>query len=101
MDESVVASDGFMLNILSVLQELSMPIKKDKVDAMSLFNVNTTMIEIKDDEAKINCSRDEFLKWIDSISSWTLILPLFKFIHSILIILNLILRSTVYRKAQL
>jgi hypothetical protein len=57
-----------MLNLLAVLQELASPIKKEKVDLITVFNAKTSPIDIRDDEAKINCSKEKFLEWMEIIS---------------------------------
>jgi hypothetical protein len=57
-----------MLNLLFVLQELSRPIKKDKVDLLSIFNPAISSIRINDDEVRVNCSKDRFLDWSKELS---------------------------------
>lgn len=64
-----MSSDGFMLNILHVLQELSSPIKKEKVGLFTLFEPEWSPIRITADEAKINCSKEAFVDFIDKLGN--------------------------------
>ena len=59
-----------MLNLLFVLQELSRPIKKDKVDLMAIYNPSISSIKINDDEVRVNCSKDRFVDWSKEISKF-------------------------------
>ncbi len=59
-----------MLNILFVLQELSRPIKKDKVDLISIYNPATSSIRINDDDVRVNCSKDRFIDWSKELSKF-------------------------------
>lgn len=56
-----------MFNILSVLQELASPIKKERVGLLTLFCTETSPLTVSPDEAKINCSKDSFVEFIDKI----------------------------------
>ena len=66
-----------MLNILTVLQELALPIKKEKVDLMCPYNSETSPILIKDDESRINCSKDKFLEWVGTLDKKSFEKPTF------------------------
>jgi hypothetical protein len=59
-----VAGDGFMLNLLHILQELSRPIKSEKVDLMAIFDENKSPISIKSDESKLNCNKEKYVEWL-------------------------------------
>ncbi|KAK3104970.1 hypothetical protein FSP39_014399 [Pinctada imbricata] len=62
VDERFVAGDGFMLNLLSVLQMLSMKIHQDKVDVYYPFHPNAR-ISIKS-ETRLRALPNEAEKWI-------------------------------------
>jgi len=59
---SLLCSDGFMLNVLHSLHELSVPIKVDKIDLRHPF-ISESRIAIREDEARINCTKENFLEW--------------------------------------
>jgi hypothetical protein len=60
-----------MLNVLHVLQELSRPIKPEKIEIMAIFNEKVSPIMIKNDEPKLNCNKEKFVEWIGSLSKST------------------------------
>ena len=62
-----MSSDGFMLNLLSVLQELSSPIKKEKVQLLTLFCEDMSPLRLTSDEAKLNCSKEAFVDFIANL----------------------------------
>lgn len=66
VEERMVAGDGFMLNLLSVLQMLAVKVKLDKVDLMYPFHPNT-MIDIKND-TRLKFTSQEIQKWLDDFS---------------------------------
>ena len=51
-----------MINIMHSLQELSWPVKIQKIDLMHPFATNSRIL-IKEDEARINFSKDSYLEW--------------------------------------
>lgn len=67
VDERTIAGDGFMLNLLTALQELSVKIKMDKVDPMYIFNSKHSLIDLSAD-TRLKFSSQEVTDWL-SISS--------------------------------
>ncbi|KAJ8320744.1 hypothetical protein KUTeg_002331 [Tegillarca granosa] len=65
VDERFVAGDGFMLNLLTVLQMLSLKIVLDKVDIYYPFHPNTR-ISIKS-ETRLRSLPNEADKWADTL----------------------------------
>ena len=55
-----------MVNFMHVLQELSWPVKVPKIDLMHPFASNSRIL-IKDDEARIQFTKDSFLEWRTSL----------------------------------
>lgn len=68
-DDALVSGDGFILNLLSVLQELSNPIKKEKVELMALFCSEISPLYLTNDEAKINCSKETFIEFVNTLGA--------------------------------
>jgi ubiquitin conjugation factor E4 B len=66
-NDMIVSGDGFILNVLVLLQELSLPIRKEKVDLMYPFNEQKFPLPIKTDEARINTTKETFTEWIKTI----------------------------------
>ncbi|XP_076290727.1 ubiquitination factor E4B isoform X2 [Lasioglossum baleicum] len=62
MDEFSLAGDGFMLNLLSVLQMLSVKIKLDTVDTLYPFHPSS-FVEIKND-TRLKLSSQEVVEWL-------------------------------------
>lgn len=71
-----------MINLVLVLQELSRPIKKDKVELMSLYDSANFCIQLREDEARLNCSKDKLTEWIGSLSRKTTIARISSSAHS-------------------
>uniref|UniRef100_T1ISF9 Ubiquitin conjugation factor E4 B n=1 Tax=Strigamia maritima TaxID=126957 RepID=T1ISF9_STRMM len=67
MDERLVASDGFMLNLLTVLQHLSVKIKLDRVDIYYPFN-SMSRVQVKN-ETRIKCTNQEVATWMEELNS--------------------------------
>ncbi|XP_045476375.1 ubiquitin conjugation factor E4 B isoform X2 [Harmonia axyridis] len=63
-NEGALAGDGFMLNLQTVLQMLSMKIKLDKIDPQYPFHPET-MVNIKN-ETRIKYTSQEVENWLDS-----------------------------------
>ncbi|XP_025422672.1 ubiquitin conjugation factor E4 B [Sipha flava] len=63
VDERTVAGDGFMLNLLTALQELSVKIKMEKVDPMYIFNSKDSLIDISSD-TRLKFSSQEAIDWL-------------------------------------
>lgn len=69
-DEKKLARDGFMLNVLAVLQRLSIKINLDRVDPKYPFNSNSLVSILKD--TKIRFDDTEYKNWISLASKCTL-----------------------------
>lgn len=65
-EEKKLGRDGFMLNVMSVLQKLSLKIKLDRIDPKYPFN-SKSLISIEKD-TKIRFDDTEYKKWISSAS---------------------------------
>jgi hypothetical protein len=63
-DERVVSGDGFMLNFLSVLQQLSIKIKLDKVDA-TYPNHPKSRVGLSPDDTRLKCTTQELQDWLN------------------------------------
>ncbi|XP_029672500.1 ubiquitin conjugation factor E4 B-like [Formica exsecta] len=71
-DSPSLAEDGFMLNLLSILQMLSVKIKLDAVDPLYPFHPSN-FVEIKND-TRLNLTSQEVAEWqkhLDSTHKWT------------------------------
>lgn len=66
MEERLLAGDGFMLNLLSVLQNLSLKIKFTKMDLMYPFH-EEAMIQIQND-TRLKFSSQEVGDWLEEFS---------------------------------
>lgn len=67
-EEKKLARDGFMLNVLSVLQKLSLRIKLDRIDPNYLFNAKS-LVSIEKD-TKLRFDDNEYKNWISSASKF-------------------------------
>ncbi|XP_043919079.1 ubiquitin conjugation factor E4 B isoform X1 [Protopterus annectens] len=67
-DDRLVSADGFMLNFLWVLQQLSMKIKLETVDPIYIFHPKCR-ITLPVDEARIKASSEEFKSWLTDLES--------------------------------
>lgn len=65
MEERNLAGDGFMLNLLSVLQMLAVKVKLDKVDFLYPFHPNT-VIDIKND-TRLKFASQETSDWLEEL----------------------------------
>ncbi|KAK0083631.1 hypothetical protein PV325_008472 [Microctonus aethiopoides] len=71
-EEFALAGDGFMLNLLSVLQMLSVKIKLDTVDTLYPFHPSS-FVEIKND-TRLKLSSQEVTEWLQELEKthkWT------------------------------
>lgn len=68
-EEKKLGRDGFMLNVMSVLQKLSIKIKLDRVDPKYPFN-DKSLISIEKD-TKIRFDENEYKNWVSSASKFT------------------------------
>lgn len=63
-DEKVLARDGLMINLMSVLQQLSVKVKLDRVDPQYLFYAKP-LITVHDD-TKLRFTKEEYEKYKNS-----------------------------------
>lgn len=68
MDERTLAGDGFMLNLLSVLQMLSFKVKLDKVDFLYPFHPSS-LIDIKND-TRLKFTSQETADWLEELGKF-------------------------------
>ncbi|KAL1117669.1 hypothetical protein AAG570_003984 [Ranatra chinensis] len=68
-DDRALAGDGFMLNLLSVLQMLSVKIKMDKIDPLYPFH-SSSRIDVKND-TRLKFSSQEASDWLASLNQST------------------------------
>lgn len=66
-EEYSLAGDGFMLNLLSVLQLLSVKIKIDTIDPMYPFHP-TSLIDLKN-ETRLKLDSQQVAEWLEELSS--------------------------------
>lgn len=64
--ERLLATDGFMLNVLVLLQQLAVRIQLDKVDFMYIFDPNC-IVDIND-TTRLKLTTKEYSEWIASLS---------------------------------
>lgn len=64
-DDKTLARDGFMMNVMCVLQKLSVKIKLERVDPMYPFHWES-MINISKD-TKLRYDETEYKEWIDTL----------------------------------
>lgn len=67
-EDKKLARDGFMLNVMSVLQKLSLKIKLDRIDPNYPFN-DKSLITIEKD-TKLRFDETEYKNWISSASKF-------------------------------
>ncbi|KAK9693335.1 Ubiquitin elongating factor core [Popillia japonica] len=66
MEERVLAGDGFMLNLLSVLQMLAFKVKLDKVDFLYPFHPSS-LVDIKND-TRLRYTSQETSDWLNELT---------------------------------
>lgn len=64
-DEKTLARDGYMLNVLTVLQKLSIKVKLERVDPMYPFHWESMIIISKDTKLRFN--ETEYNEWIEKL----------------------------------
>lgn len=65
VEERTLAGDGFMLNLLSILQHLSLRIKLDKIDLLYPFHPSS-LVEIKND-TRLRLTSQEVTEWLEEL----------------------------------
>lgn len=68
MEERNLAGDGFMLNLLSIMQMLAIKVKLDKVDFLYPFHPNS-VIDIKND-TRLRFTSQETSTWLEEIGTY-------------------------------
>ena len=67
VDENLVSSDGMAFNLLSVLQQLAVKVKVDKVDIMYPYHPKCRL-NLSDD-TRLNCTLDKVGSWTASLNA--------------------------------
>lgn len=62
-DDKLVSTDGFMLNFLWVLQQLSMKIKLETVDPLYIFH-HKCRLNVSLEETRLKSSLEELKSWL-------------------------------------
>uniref|UniRef100_A0A069DY57 Ubiquitin conjugation factor E4 B n=1 Tax=Panstrongylus megistus TaxID=65343 RepID=A0A069DY57_9HEMI len=65
-DDRALAGDGFMLNLLSILQMLAVKVKMDKIDPLYPFHP-CSMVDVKD-ETRLKLTSQEAADWIEDLN---------------------------------
>ncbi|XP_030078309.1 ubiquitin conjugation factor E4 B isoform X2 [Microcaecilia unicolor] len=66
-DDRLVSTDGFMLNFLWVLQQLSSKIKLETVDPMYIFHPKCR-ITVPNDETRVKAMMEDVVSWVAELS---------------------------------
>jgi ubiquitin conjugation factor E4 B len=82
-EERLMAGDGVMLNLLAVMQMLSVKIKIDKVDPMYPFHPNS-LVDVAN-ETRLKYDSQEATAWLEKLSNyfWHLKLQCFSTFSSV------------------
>ncbi|KTF79139.1 hypothetical protein cypCar_00026534, partial [Cyprinus carpio] len=65
-DDKLVSTDGFMMNFLWVLQQLSMKIKLDTVDALYIFHPKCRL-NVSTEETRLNATMEDLKSWLSEL----------------------------------
>ncbi|XP_057685768.1 ubiquitin conjugation factor E4 B isoform X3 [Corythoichthys intestinalis] len=65
-DDKLVSTDGFMLNFLSVLQQLSMKIKLETVDPFYIFHPRCRLA-VSPEETRLKATMEELKSWLSEL----------------------------------
>ncbi|XP_026055812.1 ubiquitin conjugation factor E4 B isoform X2 [Carassius auratus] len=65
-DDKLVSTDGFMMNFLWVLQQLSMKIKLDTVDPVYIFHPKCRL-NISTEETRLNATMEDLKSWLSEL----------------------------------
>ncbi|XP_077370861.1 ubiquitin conjugation factor E4 B isoform X2 [Festucalex cinctus] len=65
-DDKLVSTDGFMLNFLSVLQQLSMKIKLETVDPFYIFHPRCRLV-VSPEETRLKATMEELKSWLSEL----------------------------------
>ncbi|CAB1336918.1 unnamed protein product, partial [Coregonus sp. 'balchen'] len=69
-DDKLVSTDGFMINFLSVLQQLSMKIKLETVDPYYIFHPRCRL-QVSREETRLKATMEELNTWLAEMREWT------------------------------
>jgi len=67
VDENLVSSDGMAFNLLSVLQQLAVKVKVDKIDVLYIYHPKCRL-NVSDD-TRLNCTLDKVGSWLASLNA--------------------------------
>ncbi|XP_065141633.1 ubiquitin conjugation factor E4 B isoform X2 [Paramisgurnus dabryanus] len=67
-DDKLVSTDGFMMNFLWVLQQLSMKIKLDTVDPLYIFHPKCRL-NVSPEETRLKATMEELKSWLTEMHS--------------------------------
>lgn len=67
VDEHLVSSDGMAFNMLSVLQQLAVKVKIEKVDVLYTYHPKCRL-NLSDD-TRLNCTLDKVVSWMASLNA--------------------------------
>ncbi|XP_019743552.1 ubiquitin conjugation factor E4 B isoform X3 [Hippocampus comes] len=70
-DDKLVSTDGFMLNFLSVLQQLSMKIKLETVDPFYIFHPRCRLV-VSPEETRLKATMEELKSWLSELHEDTI-----------------------------
>ncbi|XP_061537202.1 ubiquitin conjugation factor E4 B isoform X2 [Phycodurus eques] len=65
-DDKLVSTDGFMLNFLTVLQQLSMKIKLETVDPFYIFHPRCRFV-VSPEETRLKATMEELKSWLSEL----------------------------------
>lgn len=65
-DDKLVSTDGFMLNFLWVLQQLSMKIKLETVDPFYIFHPKCRL-QVSPEETRLKATMEELKSWLGEL----------------------------------
>uniref|UniRef100_A0A671TBS2 Ubiquitin conjugation factor E4 B-like n=1 Tax=Sinocyclocheilus anshuiensis TaxID=1608454 RepID=A0A671TBS2_9TELE len=65
-DDKLVSTDGFMMNFLWVLQQLSMKIKLETVDALYIFHPKCRL-NVSTEETRLNATMEDLKSWLTEL----------------------------------
>lgn len=69
-DDKLVSTDGFMLNFLWVLQQLSMKIKLETVDPYYIFHPRCRLV-VSLEETRLKATMEELKSWLTELRKLT------------------------------
>lgn len=69
-DDKLVSTDGFMLNFLWVLQQLSMKIKLETVDPYYIFHPRCRLV-VSHEETRLKATMEELKSWLTELRGFS------------------------------